>query len=188
MYDTSDLRKGLKLNIEGAPYVIVESQFVKPGKGQAFTRTKLRNMLSGSIYERTFKQGEKFEKADLEENTMEFLYKEGDDFVFMDTKTYDQIRLTPTQLGENQFYLLDNTQVDILFFDGRPIGVTPPVFVTLRVKSTEPGFKGDTSSNVMKPAIMETGLEVNVPLFVEEGELLKIDTRTGEYSERVKSK
>ena len=188
VYDSSELRKGMKITMDGAPFLIVESQFVKPGKGQAFTRTKMRNMITGSIYERTFKQGEKFDKADLEERQMQYLYMEGEHFVFMDTVSYEQIRLSPEQLGENKYYLLDNTLCDILLFDSRPIGVTAPIFVELKVKSTEPGFKGDTSSNASKPAIMETGLEVGVPLFVNEGETLRIDTRTGEYVERVNTK
>lgn len=186
MYDTSELRKGTKINIDGAPYLIVDFQFVKPGKGQAFTRTKMKNMITGAILERTYRQGEKFEKADMEERQMEYLYPEGDVYVFMDQKTFDQVRLTPEQLGDNRFYLLDNLVCDVLLFDGRPIGISPPVFVELKVTSTEPGFKGDTSSGASKPAIMQTGLKINVPLFINEGEIHKIDTRTGEYSERVK--
>ncbi len=186
MYDTSDIRKGVKLIIDGHPYVVVDFQFVKPGKGQAFTRTKLKNMITGQVIEPTYKSGEKFEKADMEEREMQYLYKEGDDFVFMDTKNYEQVRLTDKQLGENKWYLLDNLMVNILFFDGKSIGFTPPIFVELKCTTTEPGFKGDTSGNTTKSATMETGLQVQVPLFINEGEVLKIDTRTGEYVERVK--
>ncbi len=186
MYDTSDLRKGAKINIDGQPYIVVDFQFVKPGKGVAFTRTKMKNMITGSILERTYRQGEKFEKADMEERQMEYLYPEGELFVFMDQKTYDQVRLTAEQLGENKFYLLDNLVCDVLLFDGKPIGISPPIFVELKVTATEPGFKGDTSSGGSKPATMQTGLKISVPLFVNEGELLKVDTRTGEYVERVK--
>lgn len=186
MLDTSDLRKGTKVTIDGAPFVVIDFQFVKPGKGQAFTRTKMKNMITGAVLERTYKQGEKFEKADLEERQMEYLYPEGDVYVFMDQKTFDQVRLTPEQLGENKFYLLDNLVCDVLLFDGRPIGITPPVFVELKVTATEPGFKGDTSSGASKPATMQTGLSISVPLFINEGELLRVDTRTGEYVERVK--
>ncbi|MFW6067452.1 MAG: elongation factor P [Myxococcota bacterium] len=187
MYDTSDIRKGLKVRIDGQPYVVVDHQFVKPGKGQAFTRTRLKNMITGSILERTFKSGEKLEKADLEERQMQYLYPEGDRRVFMDTQTYDQISLGDDQLGENVHYLLDGTMVDVLFYEGKPIDVTPPIFVELAVVETEPGFKGDTTSGATKPARLETGMKVNVPLFINEGDVLKVDTRTGSYVERVKS-
>ena len=186
MTDTSDIRKGLKITLDGVPFVFVDFQFVKPGKGQAFTRSKLRNMLTGAVIERTWKQGEKFDKADIEERQMQYLYPEGDKYVFMDTGNYEQFYLSVEQLADNKYYLLDGTMVDILLFEGRPIGVTPPIFVELKVTETEPGFKGDTSGNTTKIAKMETGLQINVPLFVNQGETLKIDTRTGEYVERVK--
>lgn len=186
MYETSDIRKNLKVLIDGTPCVVVWHQFVKPGKGQAFTRTKLKNMLTGNTIERTFKSGEKLTPADLEERTMQYLYADGDSRVFMDTSTYDQLSLSNEQLGETAGYLLDGTEVSVLLFDGKPIGVTPPNFVVLEVTETEPGFKGDTSSNTTKPATVETGITVNVPLFVEEGDKLKIDTRTGDYVERAK--
>lgn len=186
MADTTDIKKGFKIVIDGAPYAFVEHQFVKPGKGQAFVRSKLRNLLTGSVIERTWKSGEKLEKADVEENQMQYLYPEGDGRVFMDTTTYEQLTLSNEQLGDTVYYLLDGTMVDVLFFAGRPIGVTPPTFVELVVTETEPGFKGDTSGNITKPAKVQTGLEVQVPLFVNQGDKLKIDTRTGEYVERVK--
>jgi elongation factor P len=186
MYETSDIRKGLKVLIDGSPYNVVEFQFVKPGKGQAFTRTKLKNMMTGAVIERTFKSGEKLAPADLEERQMQYLYPDGDSYVFMDTKSYDQMSLSGEQLGDNRYYLLDGINVDILLFEGRPIDITPPTFVELRVTETEPGHKGDTTSNVTKAATLETGLEVQVPLFVENDEVLKIDTRTGAYVERVK--
>lgn len=186
MYETSDIKKGLKIVLDGNPYNVVEFQFVKPGKGQAFTRTKCKNLITGAVLERTFKSGEKLEKADLEERNMQFLYPEGEDFVFMDTKNYEQMNLSSEQLGDKRLYLLDQMAVDVLLYEGRPIDITLPTFVELTVTETEPGFKGDTSTNVNKPAKMETGLEVGVPLFVESGEKLKIDTRTGEYVERVK--
>jgi len=186
VYETSDIKKGLKIQIEGTPFAVVDFQFVKPGKGTAFTRTKLKNMMTGAVLERTFKTGEKLEPADMEERQMQYLYREDDHYVFMDTSTYDQLRLTEDLMGDNKHYLMDGTMVDVLFFSERPIGVTAPNFVELKVTSTEPGFKGDTSSNTFKPATLETGLEVQVPLFVEEGELLKIDTRTGTYVERVR--
>lgn len=187
MADTTDIKKGFKMLLDGAPYSVVESQFVKPGKGQAFVRTRLKNMISGNVIERTFKSGEKIDKAECEERQMQYLFPEGDDYVFMDTETYDQMRISGDFLGDNVFYLLDNMNVDVMLFEGRPIGITPPTFVNLAVVETEPGFKGDTSGNTTKSATLTSGLKVQVPLFVEQGEMLKIDTRTGEYVERVKS-
>lgn len=184
--DTSDIRKGLKMMVDGSPYNVVDFQFVKPGKGQAFTRTKLRNMLTGTMLERTFKTGERFEKADMEERQQQFLYPEGDKFVFMDTKSYEQLFLNGEQLGEARFFIQDGMMVDVLFWNDRPIGVTPPTFVELKIVETEPGFKGDTSTNTGKPAKLETGATISVPLFVNEGDVIKIDTRTYEYVERVK--
>ena len=186
MADTSDIKKGFKMLMDGVPYAVVVHQFVKPGKGQAFVRTRMKNMITGAVIDRTFKSGEKLEKADTEERTMQYLYPEGENRVFMDTQSYEQLSLTDEQLGDNVHYLLDGTEVDVMLFDGRPIGVTPPTFVELLVTETEPGFKGDTSSNTTKPATLETGLQVNVPLFVNAGDRLKIDTRTGSYVERVK--
>jgi elongation factor P len=186
MYDTSDFRKNLKIVMDGAPWVIIDYQFVKPGKGQAFTRTKLRNMITGSVLERTFKSGEKFEKADMEERQMQYLYPEGDQYVFMDTSNYNQLNLTREVLGDTPGYLQDGMMVDVLFWSERVIGVTPPIFVELEVTDTEPGYKGDTTSSVMKNATLSSGKVVQVPLFVNQGDLLKIDTRTGEYVERVK--
>lgn len=186
MIDTTDIRKNVKIKIDGNPYVVVDFQFVKPGKGQAFTRVKMKNMITGNILERTYKSGERLEKADMEERQMTYSYPEGEYYVFMDSQTFDQVRLTEEQLGENKYYLLDSLPVSILFYDGTPIGVTPPIFIELQIIETEPGFKGDTSGNVQKPCIMSTGLKTTVPLFVNQGEWIKIDTRTGEYVERVK--
>jgi len=186
VYETSDIKKGLKVQIDGNPYSVVEFQFVKPGKGQAFTRTKLRNLLTGAILERTYKTGEKLAPADVESRTMSFLYKEGDMFVFMDSTNYEQVQLVPELVGDAANYLLDGTECDVLFVSGRAAGCTPPTFVVLKVTSTEPGFKGDTTSNVTKPATLETGHQVGVPLFINEGEYVKVDTRTGDYVERVK--
>jgi elongation factor P len=186
MYETSDIRKGLKVQMEGVPFEVIFFQFVKPGKGQAFTRTKLRNMMTGAVLERTFKSGEKLEKADMEERTMQYLYPEEGFFVFMDTSSYEQLRLTEEQMGENKFYLMDGLQCQILLFNEKPIGITPPTFVEFQILETEPGFKGDTSGNTTKPAKIATGLKIDVPLFISEGEWVRIDTRTGEYAERVK--
>lgn len=186
MLDTSDIRKNLKIVMDGQPWAVIDHQFVKPGKGQAFTRTKLKNMITGAVLEKTFKSGEKLEKADMEERQMQYLYPDGDQFVFMDTTNYTQIHLNRDVLDDTPDYLQDGMMVDVLFWGERPIGVTPPTFVELEVTETEPGFKGDTSSNVTKPATLSTGKIVQVPLFVEQGEFLKVDTRTGAYVERVK--
>lgn len=186
MYDTSDIRKNVKVIIDGAPYTVIEFQFVKPGKGQAFTRTRLRNMLTGNVIDRTFKTNERLEKAEVDERQQQFLYVEGDKYVFMDTKSYEQLFLTAEQLGDGRLYMQDNMMVDVLFWNDRPIGVTPPTFVEMQIIETEPGFKGDTSTNTLKPAKFATGAVIGVPLFVNEGDWIKVDTRTGEYVERVK--
>jgi elongation factor P len=186
MLDTSDIRKGTKVQFDGVPFEVVYFQFVKPGKGQAFTRTKLRNMISGNVIERTFKSGEKLEKAEMDEREMQYLYPEEGFYVFMDTSSYEQLRLTAEQLGENKYYLSDNLMCSVLLFNERPIGVTPPNFVEFEIAETEPGFKGDTSGGTTKLAKIVTGLEIQVPLFIEQGEKVRIDTRTGEYAERVK--
>jgi len=188
MYEMSDIRKNLKVVLDGAPWTIVEFQFVKPGKGQAFTRTRVRNLLTGNVVERTFKSNESLEKADIEERQYSFSYKEGDSYVFMETKTFEQLHLNKEQLGDAVAFMQDGMLVDVLFWNEKPIGVTPPTFVELKVVETEPGFKGDTSTNTLKAAKMDTGATVMVPLFINEGETLKVDTRTGEYVERVRTK
>jgi elongation factor P len=185
MYDTSDLRKGLKILVDGAPYVVVEAQFVKPGKGAAFTRTKMKNLLTGGVIERNIRSGEKLEPAAVEEREMQFLYKEGDAFVFMDTQSYEQMHIQKEVLGEDAGFLRDNTNVQVLLFNERPIGITLPNFIDLRITKSDPAVRGDTATNVTKPATLETGAVVQVPLFVNEGEVIRIDTRTGSYVERV---
>jgi elongation factor P len=186
MYSPSDLRKGLKINLDGDPYIITDFQFSKPGKGQALYRCRLRNMLNGNSMERTFRSSDKFEKADLEERTMQYLYAQGDEYHFMDTKSYEQITITREQLGDAGKYLIDNMEVDVLLFEGRAIGVTVPNFVNLTVTKAEPWAKGDTSGSDSKPVTVETGYTLQVPPFIEEGDRLQIDTRTGEYVTRVK--
>ncbi len=186
MYETSDIRKGLKVLIDSQPCSVVEHQFVKPGKGQAFTRTKLRNLLSGSMLDRTFKSGEKLQPADIEERTMQFVYMEGDRAVFMDTSSFDQFFLSEKQLDDAKNYLLDGLEVTVLLFQGNPISVTPPNFVELEITMTEPGVKGDTATGATKIATLSTGLTLQVPLFVEQNEFIKVDTRTASYVERVK--
>ena len=186
MYDTSDFRKGLRVEIDGQPFIIVESQFVKPGKGQAFTRVKLKNLLQGSVVERTFKSGEKVAPADISEKSMQFLYASDGIYYFMDSGTYDQYELNKESLGDTWKWIREQMQVDVLLYKGAPVSVTAPNFTVLKIVYCEPGVKGDSATNTTKPATLETGATVNVPLFVNQNEKIKIDTRTGEYVERVK--
>lgn len=185
IYEVSDFRNGLKIEMDGYPWAIVAFQHVKPGKGNAFTRTKLRNLVLGTTIERTFKSGEKFPQADIDLKEMQFLYKEQDSFNFMDTSNYEQVNLPADNLGDEKTLLKDNTVVNILFYKGKAISVELPTFVQLQVKETEPGIRGDTATGTLKPATMETGAIVNVPLFINQGDMLKIDTRSFEYVERV---
>jgi elongation factor P len=185
MYDTSDIRKGLKVLMDGNPFTIVEFQFVKPGKGAAFTRTKFKNLLNGSVVERNIRSGEKLEPANVEERSMQFLYKEGEDLVFMDESNYEQVSLQAELVGENADLMKDNLPVTVLFFNDRAVDVTLPTFVFLEVTASEPGVRGDTSGNVQKPATVETGAEISVPLFIKIGDTIKIDTRTHAYVERI---
>ncbi len=186
MYSTPDFRKGLKIEMNGEPFVIVDFLHVKPGKGGAFVRTTLKSMITGNVLEKTFRSGEKVDKPDLEERSMQYLYETDGEYYFMDNETYEQLFLTEDQLGESRHYLQENVDVTVLFHNGKPIGVEVPIFVNLKVTSTEPGVKGDTASGATKPAVLETGMTVQAPLFVEEGDTLKIDTRTGKYVERVR--
>ena len=183
--DTSDIRKGLKMMFDGNPYNVVDFQFVKPGKGQAFVRTKVRNMITGAVLEKTLKSGEKIEIADVEERTLQYIYPEGSDFVFMDSTTGDQITVQGDKVGDDARWLSDGMNVDVTIFKGQPIGVSLPSHVVLQIVASEPGVKGDTASGATKPATLSTGATVNVPLFVKEGEWVKIDTREGSYIERV---
>jgi elongation factor P len=184
MYTASDLRKGLKIQIDGEPYIVLDFQFSKPGKGQALYRTKLKNMVTGNQFDRTFRSNDKFEKAPLEERTMQYLYSQGEEFHFMDTKNYEQIVIALEQMGDDVNFLIDNMEVQILLFNNNPIGVTLPNFVNLTVTKADPWAKGDTSGR--KPVTVETGYELQVPPFVEEGDKIQIDTRTGTYMTRVK--
>ncbi len=184
MYSTADFRKGLKIEIEGKPYIIVDFQHVKPGKGGAFVRTKIKNLETGQVLEQTFRAGVKVDVPDLEQKFVQYLYQEGEQYVFMDTQTYDQVYVAADYLGDAVNYLIPNLEVQLLYYKGRPIGVDMATAVVMTVASTEPGMRGDTATGATKPATMETGLVVNVPLFIEEGEKLKIDTRSGEYIER----
>lgn len=186
MYESSDLRKGLKIIIDGQPYIITDFQFSKPGKGQALYRCKLKNMITGYTIDRTYRSGDKFEPANLEERRMQYLYNDAEGYHFMDTKTYDQVTLSEDSVGDAKNFLQDNMEVDVLFFNETPISINLPNFVQLKVVKSDPGVKGDTATGATKPATLETGYTLQVPLFIEEGDILKIDTRTGEYVERVK--
>jgi elongation factor P len=186
MYSTAEFRKGLRIEIEDKPYLIVDFQHVKPGKGGAFIRTKLKNLLNGRVTDQTFRSGEKVGRPDLEEKDMQFLYREGDKFVFMDNESYDQVELTTEQVGEQAQFLQENINLKILNYRQEPIGLELPTFVELTVTATDPGFKGDTASGGNKPATLETGFVIQVPLFIAEGDKLRIDTRTGAYIERAK--
>ena len=185
MFETSDIRKGLRFEMDGDPFVVVEFQFVKPGKGTAFTRTKIRNMITGAVLDRTYKSGEKLKPADTEDREMQYLYNDGD-FHFMDNNNYEQVSLDRNAVGDAANYLTENMLIEVGFFKGRSIGISLPNFVVLLVTETTPGEKGNTVTGASKPAIVSTGYSVNVPLFVHEGDQLRIDTRTGEYVERVK--
>jgi elongation factor P len=183
---TTDFRGGVRLLIDGEPFYIVEFQHVKPGKGGAFVRTKLKSYISGNVLDRTFRSGERFEEPDLEEREMQFLYATGDDYTFMDTETYEQLTFAKKQLGENADLLKENMTAKILIYEHRPIDVELPIFIELKVVDAEPGVRGDTASGGTKPAIVETGATIKVPLYLEVGTVIKIDTRTRAYVERVR--
>ena len=186
MYDTSDFRKGLKIEVDGKPFEIVDFLHVKPGKGGAFVRTKLKSVLTGRVVDQTFRSGEKVGRPDLQEKQMQYLYKEGNNYCFMDNETYDQIFISEEQLGESRLFLAENTTVNVVFLNDEPIGVDLPIFVELTIAETEPGVKGDTASKVTKPATLETGAVIPVPIFLSAGDRVKVDTRTGTYVERAK--
>ena len=185
-YSTNQFRRGLKIEIDGDPYNIVYFQHVKPGKGNAFVRTKIKNLISGNMLERTFKSGEKVGKPDLENKIVQFLYKETEDYIFMDMESYENFAVPAENLGSATNFLKENTDCELLFFKNSAIGIELPIFINFRITHTDPGVKGDTVSGSTKPATIETGAVVQVPLFVEENTLIRIDTRTGEYIERVK--
>lgn len=184
MYSTSDFKKGLKILIEDQPYAVVDFQHVKPGKGNQFTRTKLKNMLTGSNLEKTFKSGEKFGVPDVMTRDCQFLYSDESGFHFMDKESYDQHMMAPEDVGDAKNFLIENLDATIMFFNDRAIGVDVPNTVKLKVTQTDPGLKGNTVTGATKPATLETGHVVNVPLHINEGDTLKVDTRTGEYMER----
>ena len=184
MISAGDFRNGITLEIEGAVYQIVEFQHVKPGKGAAFVRTKFKNVITGAVVERSFNPTEKFPTAFVERKDMQYSYNDGDLYYFMDMETYEQIPINASVLGDNFKFVKEEMECKVLSYKGNVFGVEPPFFVELEVTETDPGFKGDTATNATKPAIVETGAEVKVPLFIEQGDKIKIDTRTGEYMER----
>jgi len=181
MISAGEFRNGVTFDIDGNVFQIIEFQHVKPGKGAAFVRTKIRNVISGAVTERTFSPTEKFPTAYVERKDMEYLYADGDLYYFMDNETYENIPINADKLGDNFKFVKENTVVKVLSYKGVVFGVEPPFFMELQVVKTDPGFKGDTATNALKPATLETGAEVRVPLFIDEGEMIQIDTRTGEY-------
>ncbi len=181
MYSTTDFRKGLKIEIEGTPFEIIEFQHFKPGKGGAMVRTKLRNILNGRVQDKTFRSGEKVEKPDMETRDMQFLYREGEQLVFMDMTTYEQLHMDEESTGGKAGFLKDAQECRVLLYNGKPLDIDIPVSLVLEVTDTEPGAKGDTVSNVTKPAKLETGITIQVPIFVNIGDRVKVDTRTKEY-------
>jgi elongation factor P len=186
VYDTNDIRKGLKIQIDGEPYMVVDFQFVKPGKGNAFTRTRIKSLITGNVLDKIYKSGEKLQEAQMDQRNMQYMYKDDQGFHFMDQGSYEQYAIPESVLEEEAPYLKENLNVEVLLFNDRPVSVSLPNFVELAVIETDPGVRGDTATGGKKPAKMETGAVINVPLFINRGEVLKIDTRSGEYVERVK--
>ena len=185
MLSTKDFRKNLKIEIDGEPYVIVTCKHVKPGKGVAFVKTRIKSLIDGHVLDENFRSGDKVDAPNLESREMQFLYREDPHFVFMDNDTYEQVRLSEEAVKEALPFLKDNLELKVLFHDGNPINLELPTFVDLEVTKTEPGFAGDTAQGATKPATLETDHEVEVPLYMETGETVRVDTRTGEYVERV---
>lgn len=185
-YNTSDFRKGLKIQMDGDPYLMVECNFVKPGKGQAMYKCRLKHLVRGTTIDRTWKSGDSVEAADVTEIHTQYLYRQGENYVFMDNSSFEQYELSAEQVDENWKYLTEGMEVDMVLYNGNPISLTPPNHVVLKVEYCEPGAKGNTATNVTKPAKVETNAEFPVPAFVEIGDLIRVDTRSGEYIERVK--
>lgn len=181
---TAEFKNGMGLKIKDKIYTLVEFQHVKPGKGAAFVRTKIRNVISGAVTEKTFNPNDKYPTAFIERKDMEYLYNDGDLYYFMDSETYEQLPISPNVLGDNFRFVKENMVCKVLSYKGNVFGIEPPNFVELQVTETEPGVKGDTATNVTKPATLETGAEIKVPIFINEGEMIRVDTRTGEYMER----
>lgn len=181
MISAGDFKNGVTIEIDGGIFVILEFQHVKPGKGAAFVRTKIKNLVTGAVVEKTFRPSEKMPKAHIDRKDMSYLYNDGELFHFMDNETYEQIAVNAEDIGDSLKFVKENELVKVLSYNGNVFGIEPPLFVELEITETEPGFKGDTATGATKPAIVETGASVNVPLFIDQGEKIKIDTRTGEY-------
>ena len=184
MISAGEFRNGVTFDMDGNVFQIIEFQHVKPGKGAAFVRTKIKNVISGAVTEKTFNPTDKFPTAFIERREMQYLYNDGDLYYFMDNETYENMPINASALGDNFKFVKENTDVKVLSYKGVVFGVEPPFFVELQVTKTDPGFKGDTATNATKPATLETGAEIRVPLFIDEGDMIRIDTRTGEYMER----
>lgn len=184
MISAGDFRNGVTFDIEGNVFQIIEFQHVKPGKGAAFVRTKIRNVITGSVVERTFNPSEKYPTAFVERKDMQYLYQDGDLYYFMDNESYENLPINKDKLSDSFKFIKENTDVKVLSYKGVVFGVEPPNFVELEVVKTDPGVRGDTATNVQKPAVLETGAEIKVPIFINEGEKIRVDTRTGEYMER----
>lgn len=183
---TNEIRPGMKVEVDGQPYVIIINEFVKPGKGQAINRIKMKHILSGRVLERTYKSGDKLDMADVTEEQMRLLYKEAEGYVFMDEKSFEQIVIPTENIGDTAQWLLDDHLYEIIFYNGAPVNVEPPTFMEMIITETAPGERGNTASGrVMKPATLESGATVQVPIFVNQGEKIKVDTRTGEYVSRI---
>ena len=188
MFETRDFRRGLKVEVNGDPWIIVDFQHVSPGKGAAFTRTKMRNLRSGQVVEQNIRSGDKLAKPDTEDRKMQFLYRDAEGYHFMDTNNFEQISLDEKAVEECKYFLLENTVIQVLFFQGKALTVETDTFVELTVTETQPGIRGDTATGGSKPATLETGLVVNVPFHINEGDVLRVDTRTSEYVDRVSRK
>ncbi len=185
MFGTSDLRKGLKVEIDGDPWMITDFDFCKPGKGSALYRCKMKNMITGNTMDRTYRSSEKLGKPDLTEKEVYYSYNDGEFYIFSDAETYEEYRVSADALGKKVYFLLEESQCQILFFNDQPIDITLQTFIEKEITETEPGARGDTATNVTKPAKIDNGYEIQVPLFINQGDVVKIDTRTGEYSERI---
>jgi len=182
---TNEFKPGMKIELDGSPYVMINNEFIKPGKGQPFNRVKLKHLKTGRVIEKTFRSGEKVLLADVEETKMRLLYREGEDFMFMDEKTYEQYTVPLQVIGDKESWCMEDIEYDLVFYKGEVIAVSPPTFMEMTITETAPGLRGDTSGRVLKPATTETGAKIQVPIFVNEGEKIKVDTRNGEYVSRV---
>jgi len=184
MISAGDFRNGVTFDMDGNVYQIIEFQHVKPGKGAAFVRTKIRNVISGAVVEKTFNPSDKYPPAFIERKDMQYLYNDGGLYYFMDNETYENVPISESLLGDAFKFIKENMDVKVLSYKGNVFGIEPPFFVELEITTTDPGLKGDTATNTLKPAVLETGAEIKVPLFINEGDVIRIDTRTGEYMER----